>query len=57
MQEQRMSFGNDPGVSGEAKRKAEIFAAKAEAAAVARLAGRTSLRRRVLDRLQRRRQQ
>ena len=52
-----MSFGNDPGVSGEAKRKAEIFAAKAEAAAVARLAGRTSLRRRVLDRLQRRRQQ
>jgi hypothetical protein len=54
MREQRMSFGNDPGVRGEAERKAEIFAAKADAASAARLAGRKPLLRRVLDRLRRR---
>ena len=46
-----MSFGNDPGVSGQAKRKAELFMGKADAARAARLAGHRSLFRRLLERL------
>ena len=46
-----MSFGSDPGVSGQAKRKTEVFAAKADAARAARLAGHESFFGRLLDRL------
>jgi hypothetical protein len=49
-----MSFGRDPGVSGQAKRKTEVFAAKADAARAERLAGHRSLFLRLLDRLMRR---
>jgi hypothetical protein len=49
-----MSLGTDPGAAGEAQRKAEVFLAKAEAARAARLAGRKSAARRLVDRLTRR---
>jgi hypothetical protein len=46
-----MSVGNDPGATGEAVRKAEVFRAKADAARAKRLAGHKSLLRRMLERL------
>jgi hypothetical protein len=49
-----MSFGNDPGVSGQAKRKAELLMAQAEAAPARRQAGRRSFFLRLIDRLLRR---
>lgn len=52
--EKVMSFGNDPGVSGEAKRKQEVFMAKAEAASARRPAGDRSFLVRLIDRLRRR---
>jgi hypothetical protein len=57
MREQTMSFGNDPGVSGQANWKTELFLAKADAASAARLAGRKSFFLRLLDRLLRRRRE
>jgi hypothetical protein len=46
-----MSFGNDPGAGGQAKRKAELFMRKADAARAARLAGNKPLIRRLLERM------
>lgn len=46
-----MSFGTDPGVTGESKRKTEVFMARADAARAVRLAGRKSLLRRLVKRL------
>lgn len=48
---QAMSFGTDPGATGESKRKAELFMAKADVAWAARLAGHKSPLRRLLGRL------
>jgi hypothetical protein len=52
-----MSFGSDPGATGEARRKAEVFTARAEAASARRLAGRRPLVLRLIGRLLRRGQE
>jgi hypothetical protein len=46
-----MSFGNDPGASGQGKRKQERLMTRADAARAARLAGHKSLLRRLVERL------
>jgi hypothetical protein len=46
-----MSFGNNPADSGAGKQHSERFMAKADADRAARLAGRKSLFRRLLERL------
>lgn len=49
-----MSFGNDPGVSGRAKRKAEVLTARSDVVSARRLAERRSFFLRLIDRLLRR---
>jgi hypothetical protein len=51
-----MSFGNNPADSAAGKQHSERFMAKADAARVARLAGRKSLVQRLRERLRPRRQ-
>lgn len=48
-----MSFGTDPGAAGEARRKAEVFMAKAEAARAGHEVRRKSAIRRLLSRVAR----